>query len=334
MKGRHIITVISRRASYKLELERKVSVIKGNSGTGKSSLLRLISDYLEYGKKSGIKLSLNSNASLGVMTNSSAWGEILSSVHNTVLFIDEDVEYLYRESFQRELWRADCYAVIVSRSGMLRGIPYAILGIYELVTEKRGDNTATAMYQLYAENNGKNDFELVLTEDSNSGYEMAKYAFASDNTKVVSAGGNSSVLPVLKKTGQSPGRLCAIADGAAFGAYIEPVLKYAELRGNMRVSAPESFEYILLNFSDVKKYLSADDGELLQTYDYCEGTEYSTWEQYYENLLGKITSEHFDFKYNKKNLNPRFRNKKCAKEYIDLICKCFVERRNNGGEGK
>ena len=167
MKGRHIISVTSRKASYHLELERKISVLKGNSGTGKSSLIRLISEYLEYGKQSGIKISVDSSASLVVMTNISDWSEILSSVHDTVLFFDEDVRYLYNESFQRELWKADCYAVIVSRSGMFTALPYSIFGIYELVTERRGINTGTIMYRLYEEKRERGDFNLVLTEDSN-----------------------------------------------------------------------------------------------------------------------------------------------------------------------
>ena len=152
MKGRHVIGVTSRKATYRLELERKVSVIKGNSGTGKSSLIRLISEYLEFGKKSGIKISVDSSASLGVLTNSSEWEKVLDSVHNTILFIDEDVDYLYSEGFQKELWKADCYMVIVSRSGSFMGLPYSISGIYELVTEKKGENTATSMYRLYEDN--------------------------------------------------------------------------------------------------------------------------------------------------------------------------------------
>ena len=35
MKGKHIISIASRKAIYHLELERKISVLKGNSGTGK-----------------------------------------------------------------------------------------------------------------------------------------------------------------------------------------------------------------------------------------------------------------------------------------------------------
>ena len=135
MKGKHIINIVSRKARYILELERKISVIKGNSGTGKTTLIRLVSEYLEYGKKSGIKLTVDSSASLGVLTNSSEREKILSSVHDMVLFIDEDVNYLYTEAFQKELKIADCYAVIVSRSGMFAGLPYSVFGIYELITE-------------------------------------------------------------------------------------------------------------------------------------------------------------------------------------------------------
>ena len=87
MKGKHLISITSRRAEYRLELERKISVIKGNSGTGKSSVIRLISDYLELGKDSGIKLTISSSASVLVLTNSSDWEKILPSVGNTILFL-------------------------------------------------------------------------------------------------------------------------------------------------------------------------------------------------------------------------------------------------------
>ena len=171
MKGRYVINITSRKAGYTLELERKISVIKGNSGTGKSSMIRLISQYLEYGRQSGIKLSTDPYVSMEVLTNASDWEKILSSAHSTILFIDEDVKYLYSESFQRELWTADCYAVIVSRSGSFTALPYSVFGIYELITEKKGQSTSTAMYRLYGEKHGSGDFELVLTEDSNSGFE-------------------------------------------------------------------------------------------------------------------------------------------------------------------
>ena len=325
MKGKRIISITSRKATYHLELERKISVLKGNSGTGKSSLIRLISEYLEYGKQSGVKLLTDPVVSLSVLTNTSDWLEILASVHETVLFIDEDVRYLYSESFQRELWAADCYAVIVSRSGRFSALPYSIFGIYELVTEKKGINTATTMYRLYEEERDRGYFDLVLTEDSNSGFEMASFAF--ENAEVVSAGGNSLVIAKFQGLNQMHDHVCVIVDGAAFGAFIEPMLKYAETRGNTWVLAPESFEYVLLNFNEVKRHLSSDQGELTRTYDFCDGSEYGSWEQYYEDLLKQVTTDHFGFTYSKRKLNQWFLNSNCRDQYIDMLYKCFVTRR-------
>ena len=71
MKGKHSISITSRKATYHLELESKITVLKGNSGTGKSSLIRLVSEYLEYGKQSGIKLTTDTSVSLSVLTNHS-----------------------------------------------------------------------------------------------------------------------------------------------------------------------------------------------------------------------------------------------------------------------
>ncbi|MBR1684716.1 MAG: hypothetical protein IJ708_06220 [Clostridia bacterium] len=330
MKGKHSISITSRKATYHLELERKITVLKGNSGTGKSSLIRLVSEYLEYGKQSGIKLTTDTSVSLSVLTNHSDWEEMLSSVHDTLLFIDEDVRFLYSVTFQKQLWKADCYAVIVSRSGRFTALPYSIFGIYELVTVKKETNTATTLYRLYEERYDRGHFDLLLTEDSNSGFEMAKFAF--ENAEVISAGGNASVITELLKQSHVYHRICVNVDGAAFGAFIEPVLKYAETRGNIWISGPESFEYVLLNLNEIRRRLSSGQGEITRTYDFCDSSEYGSWEQYYEDLLKEITAKHLGFTYNKRKLNQWFLNRNCVNQYVDMLQKCFVARREAGGE--
>lgn len=327
MKGKHIVSITSRRAEYRLELERKITVIKGKSGTGKSSVIRLVSDYLELGKDSGIKVTVSSSTRLLVLTNSSDWDTVMPSLRNTIIFFDEDVRYIYTEAFQKALWTADCYAVIISRSGQFTGLPFAVSSIYELVTERNGKNTITSMYHLYEEKHKQNDFDLVVTEDSNSGYEMAKYAFDSEKMRVISAGGNASVYRTLMKNGGENDQICVDVDGAAFGPYIEPVLKFAELQGTISVSAPESFEFILLHLDSVMKHLSLDHGELSRTYDFCDSKDFITWERYYENLLNEITTEHLGFSYGKSKLNPYFLNGRCAELFIEQICKSFIKRR-------
>ena len=202
-----------------------------------------------------------------------------------------------------------------------------VSSIYELVTERNGKNTITSMYHLYEEKHKRNDFDLVVTEDSNSGYEMAKYAFDSEKMRVISAGGNASVYRTLMKNGGENDQICVDVDGAAFGPYIEPVLKFAELQGTISVSAPESFEFILLHLDSVMKHLSLDHGELSRTYDFCDSKDFITWERYYENLLNEITTEHLGFSYGKSKLNPYFLNGRCAELFIEQICKSFIKRR-------
>ena len=79
MKGRFSLEIESRRVIYQLSLERKATVIKGNSGTGKTSMIRILSDYVELGKDSGVHIRKSSDYDIKILENrthkskSSAW---------------------------------------------------------------------------------------------------------------------------------------------------------------------------------------------------------------------------------------------------------------------
>ena len=315
MKGKHVISITSRKATYRLELERKISVLKGNSGTGKSSLIRLISEYLEYGKQSGVKLLTDPVVSLSVLTNTSDWSEILASVHDTVLFIDEDVRYLYSESFQRELWAADCYAVIVSRSGRFAALPYSISGIYELVTEKRGINTATTMYRLYEEERDRGYFDLVLTEDSNSGFEW--FSFLADKAGIhcISSGGKSSVFTSLLQ--HKGGKILVFADGAAFGAEMERVYQYTQLHPETTMLyLPESFEWLILRSGilhdeEIRTVLASPS-------DYIDSRLYFSWEQFFSAYLTEKSKDTV-YQYSKTKLNSVLTHEHCIAKMLQVI---------------
>ena len=45
MKGKHIVTVRNRRVQFTLELERNITVIRGDSATGKTTLVGMLRDY-------------------------------------------------------------------------------------------------------------------------------------------------------------------------------------------------------------------------------------------------------------------------------------------------
>ena len=77
----------------------------------------------------------------------------------------------------------------------------------------------------------------------------------------------------------------------------------------------------------LRRRLSPDQGELTRTYDFCDSSEYGSWEQYYEDLLKQMTKEHFGFTYSKRKLNQWFLNSNCIDQYVDILYKCFVARR-------
>ena len=95
MKGRFSLEIESRRVIYQLSLERKATVIKGNSGTGKTSMIRILSDYVELGKDSGVHIRKSSDYDIKILENRTDWHQELEQAHNCIMFVDEDVRHLY-----------------------------------------------------------------------------------------------------------------------------------------------------------------------------------------------------------------------------------------------
>lgn len=56
MKGKHKIEVRSKRIVFTIELERNITILRGDSATGKTTLVEMLSAYENYGRKSGITI--------------------------------------------------------------------------------------------------------------------------------------------------------------------------------------------------------------------------------------------------------------------------------------
>ena len=56
MKGKIAVSVKNRHISFKLNLERNITIITGDSGTGKTKLINMVRAYSEEGKSSGVTL--------------------------------------------------------------------------------------------------------------------------------------------------------------------------------------------------------------------------------------------------------------------------------------
>ena len=57
MKGKISIRVYNNRSSFNFTLERNITIVRGNSGTGKTTLYDMIAEYTRLGKDSGVQLA-------------------------------------------------------------------------------------------------------------------------------------------------------------------------------------------------------------------------------------------------------------------------------------
>ena len=319
MKGRYLVKISRRNVDYELDIERPVTIIKGNSGTGKTTIIQTLLGFLEQGKKSGAKVSITPEVQCSVFTNRTHWEQELSSLNNCIIFVDESVDYVYSEGFQKAFCASDNYLVVISRSGEFNCLPYAINSIFELQTSANGTSFLTRMYRVFEQTKSQLHFDNVITEDSKSGMEIAKLNF---KCPVITSNGNGNVMHYVAALEKNVSA-AVIVDGAAFGGFIERTLHCAKLQGHTTIFAPESFECILLQTEGYYRYVIE---QLTHTWDYCDSATFLTWEQYYTNLLEQKTQTLYGFKYSKNTLQDSFRSDKILHVYNKCVISSAVVR--------
>mgnify|MGYP004597405685 CR=1 FL=1 len=175
MTGKYDIEIYNKRVHYHLTVKRNITVIQGDSATGKTELLRMISDYENNGISSGITQICEKRC---VVMENASWKERLATLQQCIIFIDEGAPFLRSKEFTRMVKGSDNYFVLVTRDS-LEHLPYSIEEIYGMRQErdsqkyqnaKRIYNETYQLYNLQAKEDIQPD--LVITEDSNSGYEF------------------------------------------------------------------------------------------------------------------------------------------------------------------
>ena len=126
MKGSYRIVVSNAKVRYDFTLRRNITIIKGDSATGKTTLVEMIREHYEAGPHSGIEL--NCEKTCRVLAGRD-WKILLAAMHDSIIFIDEDNEFLPTNEFAEAVKTSDNYYVIVTREG-LPNLPYSVEEIY------------------------------------------------------------------------------------------------------------------------------------------------------------------------------------------------------------
>ena len=130
MKGSYSISVQNNRVKYEFTIKRNITVVQGNSATGKTSLVDLIREYQLNGPDSGINLSCKKKC---VVLEGNDWKDTLSLFSDCIVFIDEGNSFVSSVDFANQVKKTTSYYVIITREG-LENLPYSVNEIYGIHT--------------------------------------------------------------------------------------------------------------------------------------------------------------------------------------------------------
>ena len=301
MKNKHHVVVESKRLKYEFDIKRNITVIQGDSASGKTTLLDLLGTHSRFGKESGI--SLQSDVPCVVFGGDAGlWKTILEAYQDSIVFIDEDYQFIYSKDFAELVQASSNYFVLITRQP-LYNLPYSVQEIYGIRTTGKyhyPEQVYHEFYRIYNDSNEALDKEvLLLVEDSKSGYQF--FSKACKQGECVSVEGNSQFVGRIEDAEENK-KVIVIADGAAFGAYVAKVTTIAKSRKDVMLYFPESFEWLILKSGVIG--IKDLDAILAEPEKYIESKEFFSWERYFTDLLITATADDSIKKYDKSQLKP------------------------------
>ena len=177
MNGKHHVEVRNRDVVYKLDLNRNITIIRGDSGTGKTTLYEMI---VRHARKIGaVNISCDKRCDY---LQSRFWETQLKEMHDCIIFADERQRFVLTKEFAAAIKDTDNYYVIITREELYE-LPYSVDEVYE-IKESGKYHTLKRLY----EHNEKHvyfpdrpddgqEFNVLLTEDSKSGFQFYREYF-------------------------------------------------------------------------------------------------------------------------------------------------------------
>lgn len=139
MRGKHIIKVRNRRVQFTLELERNITIIRGDSATGKTTLIKMLQDYEMFREQSGVVVE--SDKRCCVLSNFD-WEVRLPTLQNCIVFVDEGNAFVNSQEFAHAIRGTNNYYVLITRESLYQ-LPYSVDAVLELKETTRKASAPT-----------------------------------------------------------------------------------------------------------------------------------------------------------------------------------------------
>ncbi|MBO6132934.1 MAG: translation initiation factor 2 [Lachnospiraceae bacterium] len=280
MTGKYEVVLYNNKLHYELTIKRNITILRGDSASGKSEFVRLLSAYSSNPSSSGITLKCDKRC---LVLTEGNWSLFTEAYNDSIFFIDEGNGFLRTKEFANAVKSADNYFVIISRE-KLSLLPYSIDEIYGLKEGKGAGKyrnpkrVYNEMYRIF----GKLPYpiklpDLIVTEDSDSGNEFFSILFPD---KCISSYGKSNIKRIL--AAHPDQAVIAVVDGAAFGPEMQECMDMVSYSGGrLNIFAPESFEYLILESGIIE----VPKAIMEETWEYADSAKYFSWEEFYTGYL-------------------------------------------------
>ena len=271
MKGKHKVIVSTKRLKYEFELRRNLTIIQGDSATGKTTLVDMIRDFVNNPTGTPVEVICDKKCHV---VEGSLWKEQLSGISDCIVFIDEGNEFITTVDFADKIQKTDNYYVIVTREA-LPALPYSVEEIYGIRTSGRYGTLKQSyheFYRIYGTDTYEDKVspETIITEDSNSGYQFFEHVCIENGLKCESMNGKSNVIHGRK---------------------------------NVALYLPESFEWMIMDADILKN--NTVRSILSNPSEYVESKLYFSWERFFTAILIEQTKDTY-LAYAKRKLNPAY----------------------------
>ena len=147
MKGRHHLIIQSIHVKYEFDLIRNITVIKGDSATGKTTMVDMIREYTLNGSDTGIQISCDCPCRV---LEGNEWEYQLARMEGCIVFVDEGNRFLASEDFARRIQGTDNYYVLVTREN-LYNLPYSVTEVYGIHSSGKYGSSEPVYHSFYPE---------------------------------------------------------------------------------------------------------------------------------------------------------------------------------------
>ena len=247
MKGKYKIRVENSSVRFEFEIERNINIIRGDSGTGKTTLIDMIADFQSQGIASGVELTCKTSC-VALRGMGDRWQSMLNDIRSSIVFIDEGENCVRSKEFAQFIRDTDNYYVIAIRDNLYE-LPYSVDAIFEIKKSgrygklKKTYNRFSRIYGDKEENTDLKVNEVLLTEDSKSGFQFFTRVAEEYGMVCRTTEGKSNIFPYME--GHKDDKILVIADGAAFGPEMANASNIVG-KSAIKLFLPESFEWLIL----------------------------------------------------------------------------------------